>query len=149
VTIELANLTEWDYRPDAVFEIERDENIPRGARWCIALDPVDARVAEIGDLIVELKRWYRMPSHDVLSGRLEGSTFAVSYFTVRSSEPRSVDEWMETAQIFHDLMTLAMLGPCAVLKESLAPADELRADQESLTRDEIAVYAAALGRWGF
>jgi hypothetical protein len=60
---------------------------------------------------------------------------------VRSSEPRSVDEWMETAQIFQDLMTLAMDGPCAVLKESLAPADELRADQESLTRDEIAVYA--------
>jgi ApeA N-terminal domain 1 len=151
VTIELENLTEWDYRSDVVFEIERGENIPRSARWRIAVDPVDPRVVEVGDLTVELNRLYRMPSHDVLRGRLEASTFAASYLTVRSSEPRSVDEWMETAQIFQDLITLAMDGPCAVLKEALIPTDELRDDKESLTRDEIAVYARHVvtrgGRW--
>lgn len=64
-----------------------------------------------------------------------------SYLTVRSSEPRSIDEWVETAQIFQDLITVAMDAPCAVLRASLAPADERRSDEESLTQDEIAVYA--------
>jgi hypothetical protein len=28
LTVEIENLTEWDYRPDVVFEIEEDENLP-------------------------------------------------------------------------------------------------------------------------
>jgi hypothetical protein len=140
VTIELENLTEWDYRPEVVFEIQHGEDIPRSARWSITVDPVDPLTVTVGDLVVELGRWYRMPSHDVLRGRLEASTFAVSYLTVRSSEPRSVDEWVETAQVFQDLITLAMDAPCAVLKEALIPTDELRDDKESSAR-EIAVYA--------
>lgn len=29
MTIEIENLTEWDYRPDVTFEIEREESLPR------------------------------------------------------------------------------------------------------------------------
>jgi hypothetical protein len=141
MTIEIENLTEWDYRPDVTFEIEREESLPRGTRWRIAVDPVEPRSVQVGDLIVELKRWYRMPSHDVRRGRLEASTFAVSSFTLRSTEPKSVDEWVRNAQFFQDLITLAMDAPCAVLKDTLTPTDKLRHDQELPTRDKIDVYA--------
>ena len=141
VTIELENLTAWDNRSEVVLEIERREDIPRNARWRIAVDPVDQRTANFGDLTIELGRWYRMPSHDVRRSRLEASTFAVSQFTLRSSAPKSADEWVRKAHICQDLITLAMDAPCAVLKQTLRPSDELRADQESAARREIAVYA--------
>jgi hypothetical protein len=134
-------LTEWDYRPDVVFEIEQHENSPRTARWNIAVEQVEPRTVQVGDLTVKLQRWYRLPSHDVRRGRLEAATFAVSHFTSRSTEPKSVDEWIETAGILQDLITLAVDAPCAVLKEELEPTEELKADQDSAARDNVEVYA--------
>jgi hypothetical protein len=141
MSIEIENLTEWDYRPDVVFEIERDESLPRNSRWRIAVDPVEQRSVSIDDLTVALKRWYRLPSHDVRCGGLEASTFAVSYFTLTATKPRSVDEWVRTAEVFQDLITVAMDAPCAVLKETLKPTDELKANEESGARDEVVIYA--------
>jgi hypothetical protein len=55
----------------------------------IAVEQVEPRTVQVGDLTVKLQRWYRLPSHDVRRGRLEAATFAVSDFTVRSTEPKS------------------------------------------------------------
>ena len=119
VKIELENLTEWDYRADVVHEIERDQSLPRGSRWRIAVDPVTSLTVEVDDVTVELGRWYRLPSHDLRRNRLASATFAVSQVTVRSMTPRSVAEWIDTVQVFQDLLTLAMGAPCGVLKQTL------------------------------
>jgi hypothetical protein len=60
---------------------------------------------------------------------------------VRSHEPKSVEEWVRTAQVFQDLVTLAMDAPSAALKEALLPSDELRDGGDSSARDEVALYA--------
>ena len=64
-------------------------------------------------MTVELGRWYRLPSHDLRRNRPASATFAVSQVTVRSMTPRSVAEWIDTVQVFQDLLTLAMGAPCA------------------------------------
>src|ERR1700738_479352 len=102
--IELENLTEWHYTPDVVNEIEQHEDLTRGKRWRIAVEPVDSISVDVGDLTVELGRWYRLPSHDLRRGRLASSTFAVSHLTLTSVQPRSAEEWSETAQAFQDLL---------------------------------------------
>jgi len=60
---------------------------------------------------------------------------------LRSPQPKSLDEWTETAHVFQDLVTLAMDTPCAVLKQSLLPSDALQADRQCAARSEIDAYA--------
>lgn len=141
IRVEIENLSEWDYRPDIVLQIEYPEAAPRKTRWDIKVDPVKPRRVQVGDLTVELHRWYRLPSHDVRRGRLEVRTFAVSYFTVRSTQPKSVSGWIETAHVLQDLITLAMDSPSALLTEKVKPSESLRADEASQARDDVAVYA--------
>ncbi len=141
VRIELENLTEWDYRADVVHEIERDQSLPRGSRWRIAVDPVTSLTVEVDDVTVELGRWYRLPSHDLRRNRLASATFAASQVTVRSMTPRSVAEWIDTVQVFQDLLTLAMGAPCGVLKQTLTPMDELREDEHAEAREKTQLYA--------
>jgi hypothetical protein len=139
--IELENLTEWHYTPDVVNEIEQHEDLTRGTRWRIAVEPVDSISVDVGDLTVDLGRWYRLPSHDLRRGRLAWSTFAVSHLTLRSVQPRSAQEWSETAQAFQDLLSLAMDAPCAVLRQTLIPSDALFSDEEAGSRGELPLYA--------
>lgn len=139
--IELENLTEWHYTPDVVNEIERHEDLTRGTRWRIAVQPVDSITVDVDDLAVELGRWYRLPSHDLRRGRLASSTFAVSHLTLKSVQPRSVAEWTDSGQAFQDLLSLAMDAPCAVLRQTLIPSETLFLDEEAGSRGELPLYA--------
>jgi len=141
ISLEIENLTEWDYRPDVMWEIEESETGRRPARWGIRVEPADPRTVVIDDLTVELQRWYRLPSHDNRRGRLEAGTFAVSHFVLNSPAPKSVNEWMETASVMQDLITLAMDAPCAVLKTELRPTDQLKAEPNSAAFKNVTVYA--------
>jgi hypothetical protein len=141
VSVEIENLTGWDSRPDMVWKIEQPEAGRRPTRWEISVEPAEPRTVTIGDLTVELHRWYRLPSYDSRRGRLEAATFAVSHFTLSSTEPKSVDVWMETAGVLQDLITLAMDTPCAVLKAEVKPTDELKNDPNSAVRNQVVVYA--------
>ena len=139
--IELENLTEWHYTPDVVNEIERREDLTRGIRWRIAVEPVDSITVDVGDMTVELGRWYRLPSHDLRRGRLASSTFAASELILKSVRPRSAGEWMEAARAFQDLLSLAMDAPCAILRETLIPSDALLSDEQAGSRRELPLYA--------
>jgi len=141
ISIEIENLTEWDYRPDVMWKVEHPETARRPTRWDISVEPAEPRAVVVDDLTVELHRWYRLPSHDNRRGRLEAATFAVSYFKLSAPEPKSVDEWMDTAGVIQDLITLAMDAPCAVLKAELKPTDQLKAEPNSAARDDVTVYA--------
>ena len=141
IRVEIENLTEWDYRPDVMWEIEQSETGRRPARWGIRVEPADPLAVLVDDLTVELHRWYRLPSHDNRRGRLEASTFAVSHFVLNSPTPKSVDEWMNTASVMQDLVTLAMGAPCAMLKAEIKPTDQLRAQPNSAAQDTVTVYA--------
>ncbi|MGV0906268.1 ApeA N-terminal domain 1-containing protein [Mycobacterium novum] len=141
VRIELENLTEWHCTPDIGYQIERYEDPTRRTRWSIEVEQAEPIQVDVDDLTVELARWYRLPSHDLRRGRLESSTFAVSSLTLRSSEPRSAEEWAEAAGGLQDLLSLAMDAPCAVLRQTLIPTEALLSDQHAAARKEIPVYA--------
>lgn len=141
LTLELENLTAWDQRGDITSYPDRDPNLPRGESWHITVVPVQPLTAAVDDLTVTLHRRYSRPFADAQRHGLDVSTFAASYFTVNSPEPKSIDEWDGIAKVFQDLLTLAMDSPCAVLRETLAPAEVLRNDREAQARDQIVVYA--------
>lgn len=140
-SVQIENLTEWDHRADIAFEIAYPESSPRNSRWDIKVDPVEHRSVRVGDIEIELHRNYRLPSHDIRRSRLEASTYAVSAFTLRSAQPRSLATWAETVQILQDLITLAMDTPCAILTETVLPSDEVKADAKSAARDRVDIYA--------
>lgn len=141
LTIELENLTRWDHREDIMFHLDRDPSLPQGAKWKVAVDPVEPLTVTVDDLTIELGRRYVTPSGDVRRDGLDVSTFVASYLTIKSSQPKSITQWGESAKQFQDLLTLAMDGPCAVLSETLTPSEALRNDDKAEARDEVALYA--------
>ncbi len=141
LTIELENLTRWDRREDIMSHIERDPSLPQGVKWKVAVDPVDPLTVTVDGLTIDLGRRYVMPSGDMRRDGLDASAFVASYLTIKSSQPKSISQWGETAKQFQDLLTFAMDSPCAVLSEALTPAEALRNDEQAEAREEIRLYA--------
>jgi hypothetical protein len=140
LTIELENLTRWDHREDIMFHLDRDPSLPQGAKWQVAVDPVEPLTVTVDDLTLELGRRYVEPSGDVRREGIDASTFVASYLKIKASQPRSITQWGETAKQFQDLLTFAMDNPCAVLSETLTPSEALRNDDHAEARDQVPLY---------
>jgi hypothetical protein len=92
-------------------------------------------------LTIDLGRRHVMPLGDMRRDGLDASAFVASYLTIKSSQPKSISQWGETAKQFQDLLTFAMDSPCAVLSEALTPAEALRNDEQAEVREEIPLDA--------
>jgi hypothetical protein len=141
LTLELENLTSWDQRDDIMVQMRSDPDLPHGREWQVAVEPAESLIVTLNDLTIELGRSYTLPSGESQRHGLDVSTFATSYLTISSSEPKSIAEWDETAKVFQDLLTLAMDSPCAVLSETLTSSEALRNDQAALARENVVLYA--------
>jgi hypothetical protein len=141
LTVELENLTAWDRRQDVMLRTEVHSDLPGGSRWAVEVNQALPLTSTVDDLTIELRRRYVEPSGDTQRHGIDTSTFTASYFTITSSEPKSLGEWDAIAKMLQDFLTFAMDSPCAVLRETLAPSEALRNDEEAQARSAITSFA--------
>jgi hypothetical protein len=141
VSIELENLTVWDRRQDVMLRTEVHPDLPGGSRWAVEVNQAPPLTSTVEDLTIELRRRYVEPSGDAQRHGIDTSTFAASYFTITSSEPKSLSEWDAIAKILQDFLTFAMDSACAVLRETLTPSEALQNDEGAQARSAITSFA--------
>lgn len=113
-------------------------------QWDIHVEQTESRFAHLNGMTAELSRGHKLIHDDMRRSHLNVATHEISSISFRSKQPRPLEDWLETAGVIQDLVSLAMDKPCAVLGQTLFPTEEAKDNPDSAARSEVPIYTRGL-----